>query len=158
MCDVSPVTRVTMSLSRWEAWPQLDNYNILISTLRPVCPGCRGRLPSPGRCPPLAAHHPAAPGSVSGPGPGPAASPGLGREERDLMRVRGPDIKFISRVGWANHSAAFPGACCQPGHSDQCGGRIRECLINLIGFVSAHSNLGPSIKWCHAFSHICISF
>lgn len=73
-------------------------------------------------------------------------TPGPGREERDLMRVRGPDIKFISRVGSANQSPAFPGACCQPGHSDQCGGRIRECLINLIGFVSAPSNLGPSIK------------
>lgn len=65
-------------------------------------------------------------------------TPGPGREsERDLMRVRGPDIKFISRVGWTNQSAAFPGAWCQPGHPGQCGASIRHCLINLIGFVSA---------------------
>ena len=76
-----------------------------------------------------------------------AETPGPGREsERDLMRVRGPDIKFISRVGWTNESPAFPEAWCQPGHAGQCGGSIRNCLINLIGFVSAPSSLGPSIK------------
>ena len=87
------------------------------------------------------------PGSVSGhPGPG-SLTPRPGREsETDLMRVRGPDIKFISRVGWTNQSPAFRWAWCQSGLPGQCGGSIRDCLINLIGFVSAHSSLGPSIK------------
>ena len=128
---------------------QLQYFDINPRSAQPgLSPGHgRVRLSQPRRCPPSRGSSPVC-ARVRVGSPGPAAeTPGPGREsERDLMRVRGPDIKFISRVGWTNESPAFPEAWCQPGHAGQCGGSIRNCLINLIGFVSAPSSLGPSIK------------
>ena len=161
MCDVSAVSRV--SRCHWAGERPGHNWTITIFWYQPshspVWVRARAGSASPGPRPPavrrLAAHPPGpGPGSVSG-HPGRQLTPGPGRDsETDLMRVRGPDIKFISRVGWTNQSPAFRGAWCQPGHSGQCGGSIRNCLINLIGFVSAHSSLGPSIKWCQAPPHL----
>ena len=108
----------------------------------------RSELPGPG--PPLARLTPGRSSRLDTrvrPSPGRVTRGRAGERERGRSdESPGPDIKFISRVARTNQRPAFPGAWCQPGHTDQCGGRSRECLINFIGFVSAHSNLGPSIK------------
>ena len=134
----------------WAAWPQLDNYNILISEQpglsppRKLAPGRSRERIIPGRCPPYrGSRHPGAPG------------PGLGHPDRPritpgdlIQRVAGARYKVYikSRPGqsepgiiWGLLPAWTPGI--------QCGDRIWECLINFIETVSAHCTLGPSINY-----------